>query len=247
MTKQTQSQIISKAQAQSFGLKYFFTGIPCKHGHLSERYMNKPWRCVQCCYLENRSRKSNKQKISINNKKFRYKNRDRLNQLTKIWRINNPDKVKQWRKDNADYVRIKNREWSARNPQKVLEQRRASYKRNSEKAKITVNKWIAKNKDLVRLYQRNNRAKRKNSIGKHISKEVRHLLQKQKFLCANCQNKISTDPKNNEVKAHLDHRIAITNGGTNFIDNLQWLCCTCNLRKGALDPIIWAQKEGRLL
>lgn len=32
---------------------------------------------------------------------------------------------------------------------------------------------------------------------------------------------------------HVDHIVALTNGGTDDLDNLQTLCAVCNMRKGA--------------
>jgi hypothetical protein len=39
-------EIISKKEAKDLGLNRYFTGKPCKHGHLSERYMCNG--CVSC-------------------------------------------------------------------------------------------------------------------------------------------------------------------------------------------------------
>lgn len=39
----------------------------------------------------------------------------------------------------------------------------------------------------------------------------------------------------------------LARGGSNWISNIQLLCPRCNTSKKALDPIVWAQREGRLL
>lgn len=39
-------EIISRSQAKAAGLKYYFTGKPCKNGHIAERYV--AGRCVLC-------------------------------------------------------------------------------------------------------------------------------------------------------------------------------------------------------
>jgi 5-methylcytosine-specific restriction endonuclease McrA len=46
---------------------------------------------------------------------------------------------------------------------------------------------------------------------------------------------------------HVDHKIALANGGTNDRSNIELLCPPCNLRKHAKDPIVWARENGRLL
>ena len=39
--------IISRAEAIARGLNKFFTGKPCKRGHISEKYVDN-YGCVQC-------------------------------------------------------------------------------------------------------------------------------------------------------------------------------------------------------
>jgi hypothetical protein len=39
-------ETISRAEAKAKGLKRYFTGKPCKHGHVAERYI--AGRCIEC-------------------------------------------------------------------------------------------------------------------------------------------------------------------------------------------------------
>lgn len=48
-------QITNREQATSLGLKRFFTGNPCKNGHISERF-TKDGKCVECNRLACRAR-----------------------------------------------------------------------------------------------------------------------------------------------------------------------------------------------
>lgn len=43
--------IVTRAEARAQGLKRYFTGVPCKHGHLDEAYV-KTGRCVTCTRLK---------------------------------------------------------------------------------------------------------------------------------------------------------------------------------------------------
>ena len=47
MADEEQSPIISRKQARALGLKHYFTGKPCKHGHLLKRWTNSA-KCVRC-------------------------------------------------------------------------------------------------------------------------------------------------------------------------------------------------------
>lgn len=40
--------LISRAEAKALGLKRYFTGMPCKHGHIAEGYVASTNCCVVC-------------------------------------------------------------------------------------------------------------------------------------------------------------------------------------------------------
>lgn len=46
-------QIISRDEAIELSLVRYFTGVPCKHGHLAERYVAGK-SCIVCLYSRNR-------------------------------------------------------------------------------------------------------------------------------------------------------------------------------------------------
>lgn len=66
------------------------------------------------------------------------------------------------------------------------------------------------------------------------------LFLKQQGKCAFCRRSIQNG-------CHLDHIIPLARGGKHEALNLQLLCKPCNLRKHAMDPIVFAQMHGRLL
>lgn len=80
--------------------------------------------------------------------------------------------------------------------------------------------------------------------GSHTGKDVQAIFQNQRGLCANCKKKLF---KSGAKKYHVDHVIPLAKGGSNWPSNLQCLCPTCNMRKGAKDPLDWAKENGRLL
>ena len=84
-------------------------------------------------------------------------------------------------------------------------------------------------------------AKQRKNIAGFYPKEYPSILYSlQKGRCINC-----TKPLKN--KYHIDHIQPVARGGTNHQWNLQLLCPSCNCRKHAKDPIVWANENGRLL
>lgn len=84
------------------------------------------------------------------------------------------------------------------------------------------------------------RARQRAAAGSFTAAQVDALYLAQRARCACCRVKL------NGV-FHRDHRTALANGGTNDIGNIELLCGSCNLRKGAKDEIAWAAENGRLL
>ena len=53
----TPPNIISRDEARALGLKRYFTGKPCKHGHVAERGVNGPG-CMECTRERMRERRA---------------------------------------------------------------------------------------------------------------------------------------------------------------------------------------------
>ena len=84
------------------------------------------------------------------------------------------------------------------------------------------------------------RARQRSAPGSFTAAQIDALYLAQRGRCACCGSKL------NGV-FHRDHRVALANGGTNDIGNIELLCASCNHRKSAKDEIAWANENGRLL
>jgi len=113
-------------------------------------------------------------------------------------------------------------------------------KRNTDKQLAQTAKWRAENPESARAITRNRRARIKQSSGHHSAADIVTLFRLQKGRCANCK-------ENTKKKFHVDHIVPLALGGSNGRENLQILCPPCNRKKGAMHPIVFAQREGRLL
>lgn len=66
--------------------------------------------------------------------------------------------------------------------------------------------------------------------------ERAEILKRDKYTCQNCGIKVhdrSSGNWNTPNKAHLDHIVSLVDGGNTEPNNIQTLCRTCNLSKGA--------------
>src|ERR1700754_1381743 len=72
-----------------------------------------------------------------------------------------------------------------------------------------------------------------NAPGVLLAVDAYALLEKQKYKCAECFEKLEKD-------FHLDHKMPLSRGGPNKIENLQGLCAPCNAAKHCADHLEWA-------
>ena len=218
--------IISKKIAKEIGLKYYFIGVPCKNGHLVERYASNS-ACLACEASDEKKKKLKnwREKSKEHIEKYERDNKEMLSKRFKKYREKNKEKlkieIKEWRKKNSEYVVEYRKKYYEENKEKIKEKRKQNYEQS-------------------RCIVRNRRAKIKKSEGTHSRKDIEKILFLQKNKCASC----GTDVKKNY---HVDHIMPIALGGGNGPDNLQILCKSCNLKKNSKHPIDWAQQNGRLL
>jgi 5-methylcytosine-specific restriction endonuclease McrA len=125
----------------------------------------------------------------------------------------------QWHKDNNTEIWLRRQEKSKAHNKAYYEQDKAGF--------------IAK---YIRAY----RARKRGAEGRYTQEDIEKLLKAQRCKCAYCHTSLRNG-------FHVDHIVALSNGGSNWPANLQLLCESCNLSKGAKDPIEFAQRLGRLL
>ena len=102
-------QIVSYKEAITKGLPKYFTGKPCKHGHIVERRVSG--RCCTICanQIALTWAKNNSERAKKIVKAWNINNREREAQRAKVWRKNNPDTykrmIKEWREKNAIFYK----------------------------------------------------------------------------------------------------------------------------------------------
>ena len=83
----------SWSDAKERGEKYYFTGKPCKRGHVDRRYASTG-QCI-ACVAEHGKRNYDLEK----SRQYQRENRETVNKTNKAWRDRNPEKVRQIARD----------------------------------------------------------------------------------------------------------------------------------------------------
>ena len=198
--------------------------------------------CQSCNHRK--YRKENPEKVKEIVRKWQKKNPEKVKEYNKKWQKKNPEKVKEivrkWQKKNPEKVKERQRKYREENPEKVKERHRKYREENPEKVKELVRKWREENPDKVKAQRVNGsyvRRVRELNTGAPLKTKLTAggldlLIQRQDFRCASCNKDITQDN-------HLDHMIPLSRGGTNSMDNVQYLCSVCNLTKGKKTPLEW--------
>lgn len=225
----------SWSQAKAGGNMTYFTGKPCKSGHLAERYA-KNGVCVVC--MKDRS------------KTWEVENREQRKSLKRVWRKANPEKrVASERRHKEKYpeqykakdcVRSSKPERRLGNAQRSLKWRMANPEINRER----IERWRRNNPEAVRASRQAARSRRKEAPGRFDASDIGRIRKQQKNRCAFYSDCAVTFSRSG---FHVDHIHALAKGGSNWPRNIQLLCPNCNSRKSSTDPIIYAAKRGRLV
>ncbi len=102
-------EVITRAEALKLGLKNYYTGEPCKHGHISERYTVNT-RCLDCIN-EYAQTKEFKEKRKQYNETYKSRNRNRKNENNRRYREKNKDRLKAIRDGNREELLKKRKEY----------------------------------------------------------------------------------------------------------------------------------------
>lgn len=146
---------ISRNEARSLGLPRYFTGVPCKHGHLDERTVCDG-RCISC-----------------------------KNAVHWRWEQANPDKITayrsrdSWKQSRYNSVKRYNDKESTR------QRHATYYLENRESKLNYVKQYAAENPDKPRQHKRNYKARKKDADGYHTAEQINTVGEEQNWLCAN--------------------------------------------------------------
>lgn len=198
----------------------YFTGRRCCRGHLSPRYASNG-KCRDCALIDEKKRvevggillreRRNRRHHDRMAGDEEYANRVRIQGRVNIAR----------RRSSDDEYYAKQLEIA-----RAYKKRRRDTPALKERDRIAMLEWQKNNPEKVRARNHNRRAKVRGAVGRHTHIDINSANERQGFVCVFC-------PSSTKEGYHVDHIIPIARGGTNWPDNIQILCASCNLRKGA--------------
>ena len=142
---------MTRSEALAAGLSVYWTGNPCKHGHLANRLVSN-WTCVvchakKCAEFQPKWREKNSEKITEYQKKHAATHAE----YNKVWRKNNKEKcaetAKKWQQTYAERANNSSKEWRHRNREAMnalKAQRRAALLSRLPKWLSLDEKWMIK-------------------------------------------------------------------------------------------------------
>lgn len=152
--------LISRAEARSQGLKRYFTGKPCKHGHVRLRQVSNGV-CIECS-----------------------------KHICKRYSLRNQEKVRNWVREYAkarpEWRREKGRASYLRHRESRQESNRRWHDRNRDRIKLYIKQWIEENRDKKRAAHRNRKARKRQNGGSHTAADVNEIFKWQRGKCAYC-------------------------------------------------------------
>lgn len=236
--------IVARSEAIAAGRKTYFTGLPCKNGHISHRHTHNGI-CAECKRTTHRAvkhvvsveskvcRKCQIEKPAIEFHK-RASSKDGINTYCKACQIEFSGCS---RGERTEETRMQEREsWNRRREKNPEEFRR---KQREKQAKARANN-IERYREIARASQHKRRAAKRNSLGQHTAHDVKEIYILQKGRCPICSVRLGK-------RYHIDHVMPLSLGGSNDRSNIQILCPRCNLQKNKKHPVDFMQSKGFLI
>jgi 5-methylcytosine-specific restriction endonuclease McrA len=132
---------------------------------------------------------------------------------------------REWMRRNPEKAREVVRRWSQRNRERRRAAKRLYYARHREQHKAVMAAYHTAHPEVVRAKNNAYRACAREAEGRFTSAESVTLVASYDGKCAYCGS---------SGRVEVDHRIPLSRGGTNSIDNVLPACGTCNRMKAQL-------------
>lgn len=230
--------VISRKAAKVQGLAHYFTGKPCRHGHVAERLTSSK-NCLVCVRLRvAKWRAANSTRSRQSQQQYYQRNCEEIKQRKRQARADNLQAYRDGDRRRNTY-RIRNRD-----PEKNRKYARQWRCRNPEKNRQQVWDWRNAHPERVReqnkIHKQLRRAREWSASGQFTANDVLEIMKAQRCRCAYCGANI-------RKQYHVDHIVPLARGGSNERKNIQLTCPPCNRKKNGRDPLQFARSLGRLL
>lgn len=142
-------------------------------------------------------------------------------------------RLKKYRNDNILLLKEKRKIQYYNNRGKNIKDAIEWGRKNKGKRDEAKRKWRLKNKELTNHLTKGYHSRRKGAVGEHSLLEWNRLCELFGNKCLSCGLK---------VKLTKDHIVPLSKGGTDYIENIQPLCISCNSKKGNREIINYKNK-----
>lgn len=127
-------------------------------------------------------------------------------------------------KANSEAMRARAKVHRETNPDYLKSYNHSYYKENADKISDAVRQWRQENPDKRRAIINRHKAAKRNAEGRFTDNDIRSMLKSQHGRCVYCR----ADIKDCYT---VDHITPLSRGGSNWPDNLQLVCASCNSSK----------------
>jgi 5-methylcytosine-specific restriction endonuclease McrA len=160
------------------------------------------------------------------------------------------EKQKAYAAANQEKISAYKKEWSQKNRARRLSTQRAYFAKNREKITQQISDWHKaqppeKKKATSVKRHSNRRAAKLNAKGSFTLVDLQAKREMCGDRCYYCQTRLANLPVK---RVHVDHKIPLSRGGSNWPANLTYSCGSCNQSKGARtikEFIAYKQELGR--
>jgi 5-methylcytosine-specific restriction endonuclease McrA len=152
-------------KAISAGLKHYFTGKPCKQGHICERRV-KGNRCLEC-------------------------DRTRARDYARAHTAEAKARAAAWYAANRDYQIVQSRRWALAHAERVRTNAERWRAENLEHMRATMSAYQKANRELCRAISRNYVARKRGATGSHTPADIESFYAEQDGRCAYCMEPLT--------------------------------------------------------